>query len=100
MTIVDRLPAEVAPGDSLGLDVHVVSDLHVPLARAAVTAELSWAGGGQAWHWGGEGTADSVVRIGSVEATVPAVEGDLTLDLTLTAGDVTATNRYQTVIRP
>jgi beta-mannosidase len=99
IVVADRLPVEVEPGEVLALDVHVVSDLHVPLARAAVSAELSWDGGGQAWHWGGEVTADSVVRIGTVEAEVPAVAGDLTLDLTLTAGDVTATNRSSTFVR-
>jgi beta-mannosidase len=99
IVVADRLPVEVEPGEVLALDVHVGSDLHVPLARAAVSAELSWDGGGQAWHWGGEVTADSVVRIGTVEAEVPAVAGDLTLDLTLTAGDVTATNRSSTFVR-
>jgi hypothetical protein len=33
-----------------------------------------------------------------VQATVPETAGELTLDLTLTAGDVTATNRYRTSI--
>ncbi len=55
-------------------------------------------GGHRAWHWGGEVTSDSCVRIGTVEAEVPGLPGNLVLDLTLTAGDVTATNRYQTVI--
>jgi beta-mannosidase len=100
IVVADRLPATVAPGDELALDVHVVSDLRVPLVRAAVTAELTWPGGHRAWHWGGEVTADTCVRIGTVDAEVPDVPGDLTLDLTLTAGDVTATNRYTTVIQP
>jgi beta-mannosidase len=99
IVVADRLPEAVAPGDELALDVHVVSDLHVPLVRASVTAELTWPGGYRAWHWGGEVTADTCVRIGTVEAEVPGLPGELTLDLTLTAGDVTATNRYQTVIR-
>jgi len=99
IVVADRLPAELVPGDLLDLDVHVVSDLHVPLARAAVTAELTWPGGHRAWHWGGEVTSDTVVRIGTVEAEVTGPSGNLVLDLTLTAGDVTATNRYQTVVR-
>jgi beta-mannosidase len=100
IVVADRLPAAVAPGDRLSLDVHVVSDLRVPLTRAAVSAELSWPEGHRAWHWGGEVTADSVVHIGTVEAEVPDLAGNLVLDLTLTAGEVTATNRYQTVISP
>ena len=100
IVVADRLPAEVRPGDPLALDVHVVSDLRIPLVRAAVSAELTWPGGHQAWHWEGEVTADSCVRIGRVEAEVPDDAGEMVLDLTLTAGEVTATNRYTTVIAP
>jgi len=98
IVVADRLPAVVAAGEALALDVHVVSDLRVPLVRAAVTAELTWPGGHRAWHWGGEVGTDACVRIGRVDADVPPVPGELVLDLTLTAGDVTATNRYTTVI--
>ncbi len=102
IVVADRLPPTAAPGEDLALDVHVVSDLHIPLVRASVTAELSWPGGNRAWHWGGEVTADSCVRIGRIETEVPDLPGDqpreLCLDLTLTAGEVTATNRYRTVI--
>ena len=76
----------------------VARPLRVPLARTAVTAELTWAGGHRAWHWGGEVGTHACVRIGRVDAEVPPVPGELVLDLTLTAGDVTATNRYTTVI--
>lgn len=98
IVVADRMPAEVRPGDDLDLDVHVVSDLRIPLVRASVTAELAWPGGHRSWHWGGEVTADTCVRIGRVEAEVPDLAGEMVLDLTLTAGDVTATNRYTTVI--
>ena len=100
IVVADRLPESVAPGDELALDVHVVSDLHVPLVRASVSAELTWPGGHRAWHWGGEVPSDGCVRIGRIDTEVPGLPGNLVLDLTLTAGDVTATNRYQTVIRP
>ena len=40
------------------------------------------------------------VPIGRVDAEVPPVPGELCLDLTLTAGDITATNRYTTRITP
>jgi hypothetical protein len=100
IVVADRLPGAVRPGAALELDVHVVSDLRIPLVRAAVSAELTWPGGHRAWHWGGEVTADSCLRIGRVEAVVPDGAGEMVLDLTLTAGDVTATNRYTTVITP
>jgi beta-mannosidase len=100
IVVADRLPAEVRPGDPLALDVHVVSDLRIPLVRAAVSAELTWPGGHRAWHWEGEVTADACVRIGRVEAEVPDDAGEMVLDLTLTAGEVTATNRYATAIAP
>jgi beta-mannosidase len=100
IVVADRLPAEVHPGEVVALEIHVVSDLHVPLVRTAVSAELSWPDGHRAWHWEGEVPADSCVRIGRVEAALPEVAGELRLDLTLTAGDVTATNRYTTAVTP
>ena len=89
-------PPRSDPAIALTLDVHVVSDLRIPLVRAAVSAELTWAEGHRAWHWEGEVTADSCVRIGRVETEVPDDAGEMVLDLTLTAGEVTATNRYTT----
>ena len=93
IVVADRLPAEVAPGDALALDVHVVSDLRHALAACVVTATLSWDGGQHEWRWAGDVDADACVRIGTVEAVVPAVPGALTLTLEL-AGPVQATNRY------
>ncbi len=83
----------MAPGDALALDVHVVSDLRHALAACVVTATLSWDGGQHEWRWAGDVDADACVRIGTVEAVVPAVPGALTLTLEL-AGPVQATNRY------
>ena len=40
IVVADRLPAAVTPGEPLALDVHVVSDLRVPLTRASVTATV------------------------------------------------------------
>jgi len=98
IVVADRPPAEVAPGATLALDVHVVSDLHVPLIRAAVSAEVRFPDGHEAWHWEGQVDPDDVARVGRIELTLPSgtPAGDLVVDLTLTAGEVTATNRYTT----
>ena len=42
--------------------------------------------------------ADQVVKVGRVEMVVPRVDGPLTLDLLLTADDVTSRNHYATVV--
>jgi beta-mannosidase len=94
----DRAPADVAPGTALALDVHVVSDLHRPLEEAEVVARLSWPGGSHGWRWHGEVPADACVRVGTVSFVVPDVVGRLVLDLDLVAGDLAATNRYESEI--
>jgi beta-mannosidase len=101
IVVADRLPASVVPGDALGLDVHVVSDLRTELHHAEVTAHLTWPGGEHAWRWRGDIAADSVVRVGMVRLVVPDVAGELGLDLALECGDVVATNRFtSTIVRP
>ena len=79
--MADRLPAAVAPGDTLALDVHVVSDLRVAVDDARVTARLEWPGGRHEWRWGGEVPADSCVRVGTLQAVVPEAAGPLRLGL-------------------
>ena len=54
IVVADRLPAVLQPGDALGLDVHVVSDLRRELHDAEVTAHLAWPGGGHRWRWRGD----------------------------------------------
>jgi beta-mannosidase len=99
IVVADRLPASVAPGDELDLDVHVVSDLRSPLRGAETTARLSWPGGEQSWRWQGDVPADACVRVGRIEAAVPAGPGDLVLELCLAAGEVTAANRDAAPLR-
>lgn len=106
VVVADRPVAEVAPGDELDLDVHVVSDLRVPLTGAEVTARLAWPGGETFWQWAGDAPADSCVRVGTVRATVPEPSTEsrwmrpdepfdqVVLDLTLISDQATATNRY------
>lgn len=98
IVVADLLPASVAPGDTLALDVHVVSDLRVPVVGGRVEAVLSWPGGSHRWWWEGDVAADSVARVGTISFVVPdGVTGGLALDLELNADDgVKATNRYTT----
>ena len=71
IVVADRPPALVTPGDTVAVDVHVVSDLRVPLPAAVVTARLVWAGGHHTWQWQGDVPADECIRIGTVSAMVP-----------------------------
>ncbi len=84
IVVADRLPAEVAPGQPLPLDVHVVSDLRTALADVEVRAALRWTGGSQHWRFAGEVPADDCVRIGTLAIEVPDAPGPLELTLELT----------------
>ena len=97
IVVADQLPAAVAAGDALALDVHVVSDLRVPVVGGRIDAALSWPGGSHAWSWEGDVPADSVVRVGTISYVVPEGVDRLTLDLELSSEDgVKASNRYTT----
>jgi beta-mannosidase len=84
IVVADRLPVEVRPGDTLALDVHVVSDLRIPLTGIEVTARLRWGGGEQRWRFGGDVDPDAVVRVGTLQVEVPDRAGPLDLGLALT----------------
>ncbi|MDQ1437203.1 MAG: beta-mannosidase [Acidimicrobiaceae bacterium] len=97
IVVADAVPAQVAGGDALALDVHVVSDLRTPIVDGRVRAVLSWPGGSHEWSWAGDVDADSVARIGTVSFVVPDGVTLLVLDLELSAADgVKATNRFTT----
>ncbi len=99
IVVADRLPAVVRPGDELGVDVHVVSDLRRPLDQARVRARLAWATGHREWAWAGAVPADACEHVGRVEAVVPDEAGPLRLELALEAdGGVRATNSYETTV--
>ena len=59
VVITDPLPPVVAPGEALGLDVHVVNDLRGALVDATVAITCTWRGGRQQWAFRGDVDADS-----------------------------------------
>jgi beta-mannosidase len=79
----DHLPAEVEPGLAMALDVHVVSDLRVPIEGLEVRARLRWEGGEQRWRFSGAVAADGVARVGTLQIEVPDRPGPLSLELEL-----------------
>lgn len=98
IVVADRLPAHLHPGDALALDVHVVSDLRVPVGAARVTARLSWPGGAEERVWIGDVPADSCVRVGTLGLVAPDADGEITLDLFLEADGTEATNHDATTV--
>jgi beta-mannosidase len=104
IVVADQLPAFVAPGDAIALDVHVVSDLREALDESVVTARLSWPGGDRdhqgehEWRFGGDVPADECVRVGTLQFVVPNARGHLRLDLTFEHADLAVTNRYEAMI--
>jgi beta-mannosidase len=101
IVVADRLPAAVAAGQALALDVHVVNDLHHGLDGARVTATLTWPTGSHHWCWEGDVPADDCIRIGTIQFVVPdtlEITDLVVVDLTLEADDVVATNRDVTVV--
>jgi beta-mannosidase len=103
IVVADRLPAVVAPGEALALDVHVVSDLRTPLEGVEATITAAWPGGEHTWRAGGDVGADACVRVTTVQLVVPDAPGELTLALELVDADggALATNAdATTVLRP
>jgi beta-mannosidase len=100
IVVSERLPATVAPGDALALDVHVVSDLRTPLDGVVVTATVRWPGGEQAWTWEGHVPADAVVRVGTLAVVVPDAPGELAVELALAGPGTVAANRDTAPIAP
>ena len=100
IVVADPLPDLLEPGDRIGLDVHLVSDLRTALDFAVVDVVAAWPGGRQRWRFGGAVGADDVVKVGRLRFDAPDATGLLTIDLTLTAGEITGTNHYATTITP
>jgi beta-mannosidase len=96
IVVADRPEPTYTPGDHVGLDVHAVSDLRHPVAAALARARLRWPGGDRTWSWEGDLPADSCVRIGRIEASIPHVvaEGPILVELDLEWSGGKADNRY------
>ena len=100
----DRLPAEVVVGDTMAVDVHVVSDLREAIPDVEVSARLHWAGGEQRWRFGGDIEADSCERVGTLSIEAPDRPGPVTLTLELRGaglpgGPITRVDRTRIVTR-
>jgi len=98
IVVADRLPATVAPGDALALDVHVISDLRTQVDDAEISAQLGWVGGSRSWQWSGDIPADSCQRVGTMPIVVPDAPGPVTLELTCRHGSERCDNRYESTI--
>ena len=100
LVMADPPPEVAAPGDRIDLDVHAVSDLRTALDFAVVDVVATWPGGEQRWRFGGAVPADDVVKVGRLRFDAPDAVGMLTIDLTMTAGDLVSTNHYATSLSP
>ncbi|MBI4883982.1 MAG: hypothetical protein HY826_08005 [Actinobacteria bacterium] len=98
IVVAERMRDALVAGEAVALDVHVISDLRVPLDDVRCTAKLRWPGGGHEWQWSGSIPTDSCVRVGTVQFVVPNVAGALWFDLTLEHPHAAATNRYATTV--
>jgi beta-mannosidase len=98
VVIADRPPEHLHAGEPVVWDVHVVSDLRVPLTGVRVTATLTAPSGERRFGWQGDVGADDCVRVGTIRTEAPSVEGPLVVELELAHPSATATNRYETVV--
>ena len=98
IVVADRPPSIVTRDERLELDVHAINDLRHPVDPAVVDVVAQWAGGQRRWRFGGAVGADECVKVGRIEFDVPKTLGALTFDLTLTAGDISTTNHYASVV--
>ncbi len=87
VVLTDPLPATLAAGERLRLDVHVVSDLRHPIDGVEVTAHLTVDGATQTWRWVGAMPADGVERIGAIDHRLPADGTELELRVVLRTPD-------------
>jgi beta-mannosidase len=103
IVVADLLPDTIAPGSSMTVDVHVVSDLHRPLHGVRCTATLGAGDASTVVQWQGDIAADACQRVGTVHITAPDAGSDIVLDLLLELapdspeGEV-VTNRYRTTV--
>ncbi|MEM7140265.1 MAG: hypothetical protein AAF548_04470 [Actinomycetota bacterium] len=105
IVVADPLPAVTHRGESVEVDVHVVSDRREPVIDAVVRATMRSHGADDAVldeqvnAWGGPIDADDCVRIGRTAFVVPDGAARIVVDLELTADDLSRTNRYHAPVR-
>jgi beta-mannosidase len=97
IVVADRLPAVVAPGDAVALDVHVVSDRRSELT-GSIEVLARWEDGAHRWSFEGAVPADACVRVGTVQLEVPEAPGELVLELRGRVGDDQVANEYRATI--
>ena len=98
IVVADRPAEAYQPGQEIRLDIHVVSDLRIPISGAVVHATVSWPGGDRSWWFGGDVGTDSCVRVGTVSLAAPDAPGPLVLELDLERPGGKTHNRYQSQI--
>ncbi|HUQ38814.1 MAG TPA: hypothetical protein VM030_01545 [Acidimicrobiales bacterium] len=98
--VADRPAPSYRHGATVELDIHIVSDLRIPLDGVRATARAQWPGGHREWAWTGDVPADACVRIGVASLQAPATPGVLELHLAVEHPQAKATNRYATLIAP
>ena len=95
----DPLPATVVPGQSVDVEVHVVSDKRDPINSCRITARLVWTGGDRTWEFAGDISADRCERIACLPVVVPHALGPLWLELLLAIpNSAPITNHYNSTI--
>ncbi len=84
-----------APGDTIELAVHVVSDRRDALAAVRTTATVRFAdGSSHTQAWVGDIPADDCVLVGSIRAKSPDAIGPITIDLAASGPGLDLTNQY------
>lgn len=97
----ERPPPSCRPGERLNLDVHVVSDLRIPLRDCVVRATVRWPSGERSWRFAGTVDSDSCTRVGRLGLTIPrdSPDGDLSVELQLGWPGGNRVNRYDGLVR-
>ncbi len=98
IVVADPLPSRLRRGATLLTDVAVVHDGREALGTTRVDATLEIAGETLTWAWEGEVGADSSVHVGRIEWPVGNAQGGVELALVLSAGGVSAANRYASTV--
>ena len=98
IVVADPLPRRLRQGATLLTDVAVVHDGREDLGLTRIDAHLDIAGETLTWAWEGEIGADSSVHVGRIEWPTGNAQGGIELALVLSAGGVTAANRYASTV--